>query len=175
VEKAMSDVFISYSSDARPWAERLSDSLERKGISTWTDFKSLAPGQRWIEEIERALDKAKYFLIVVGPKNRIGQWQDREWQGALQRTWSDPNKRIIPVLVDDATPPSFLKNWVSVRMHPGKPESSWIDKICDVIRGTGSGEPGKVAKRTARPNKALQTRLGKIERAVRQLKSDLEE
>jgi len=92
----MSDVFISYSSDAKPMAERLAESLERKGRSTRADFRSLTSSERWIEEMQRALDNAKYFLIVIGPKNRIGPWQDREWQGALQRTWSDPNKHIIP-------------------------------------------------------------------------------
>jgi hypothetical protein len=86
VSRTPSDVFISYSTDARPWAEKLSNSLKSKGVSTWTDFKSIKPGQRWLHEIQRALDEAKYFLIVVGPKNQIGEWQDLEWQGALQRT-----------------------------------------------------------------------------------------
>ena len=113
--------------------------LENKGVSTWTDFNSIRPGERWLDEIQRGLDDAKYFLIVVGPKNAIEEWQDREWQGALQRTWTDPNKRIIPILIDDATPPSFLKDWAFVRMQPGKSESSWIDRIYDAIRGTGSG------------------------------------
>src|SRR5271169_5960044 len=135
VSKASSDVFISYSTDAKPWAEKLSGSLENKGVSTWTDFKSLRPGQPWFEEIQRALDDASFFLIVVGPKNHIGERQDREWQGALQRTWADPNKRIIPVLINDAKPPAFLNKWVSVRMREGKPESSWIDRIYDAVRG----------------------------------------
>jgi hypothetical protein len=175
VSKAPSDVFISYSTDARPWAEKLSESLESKGVSTWTDFKSIRPGQRWLEQIQRALDDAKYFLIVVGPKNHIGEWQDREWQGALQRTWADPNKRIIPVLIADATPPSFLKNWVFVRMQPGKPESSWIDRIYDAVRGMDSGRHGALARQSAKPNKALQTRLKEIEGVAKQLKSNQEE
>ncbi|HYW42976.1 MAG TPA: toll/interleukin-1 receptor domain-containing protein [Bryobacteraceae bacterium] len=175
MSKAPSDVFISYSMDARPWAEKLSESLENKGISTWTDFKSIRPGQRWVEEIQRALDDAKYFLIVVGPKNRIGEWQDREWQGALQRTWTDPDKRIIPVLLDDATPPPFLKNWVPVRVQSGQPEPSWIFKIYDAIRGAGWGRGGAPAKRSAKPSKALRTRLGEIERVAKKMKSSLKE
>ena len=161
--------------DARPWAEKLSESLENKGISTWTDFKSIRPGQRWLEEIQRALDDAKYFLIVVGPKNRVGEWQDREWQGALQRTWTDPDKRIIPVLVDDATPPSFLKNWVFVRMQPSQPESSWIDKIYDAVRGADSGGHRVRARQFTKQHKALRTRLEELEGAAKQMKSNQEE
>lgn len=105
----MSKIFISYSSDARPWAKRLSESLESKGVSIWTDLKSLKPGQILVEEIQGALDDAKCFVIVVGPKNRIGRWQDLELQVALQRTWADSKKRIIPVLIGDAELPSFFE------------------------------------------------------------------
>ena len=161
--------------DAKPWAEKLSQSLESKGVSTWTDFKSIRPGQRWLDEIQRALDDAKYFLLVVGPKNAIGEWQDREWQGALQRTWTDPNKRIIPILIDDATPPSFLKDWAFVRMQPGKSESSWIDRIYDAIRGTGSGGHRTFTKQSAKPSKAFRSRLEEIESVANQLKSNQEE
>jgi hypothetical protein len=175
VSKAPSDVFISYSMDAKPWAEKLSESLENKGVSTWTDFKSIRPGQRWLEEIHRALDHARYFLLIVGPKDRIGEWQDREWQGALQRTWTDPNKRIIPVLIDDAMPPSFLKDWAFVRMRPGKTESTGLDTIYEAIRGARSQGPGASTKRSAKASKAFQSRLDEMESVAKQLKSHQEE
>jgi hypothetical protein len=169
VNKAPSTVFISYSTDAKPWAEKLSQSLENMGVSTWTDFKSIRPGQRFVDEIQRALDDAQYFLIVVGPKNQVGEWQDREWQGALQHTWTHPDKRIIPVLIDDATLPSFLRNWQSVRMQSGKSESSWIDSIYEVV--TGSSGRGAPAKPNTKSSKALKTRFAEIEGLAKQLKS----
>jgi TIR domain len=163
VSKEPSQVFISYSQDAKPRARKLSESLETRGVSTWADFKSIRPGQRFLEEIERALDDSQYFLLVVGPKHDIGEWQDREWMGALQRTWDDSKKRIIPVLVDDATPPSFLRRWVSVRVRPGKSESEWINPIYDAVRGRASGERGALNKQNAKPSKAFRNRLEEIE------------
>lgn len=121
------------------------------------------------------MDEATYFLIVVGPKNRIGEWQDREWQGALQHTWNDPQKRIIPVLIDDATPPASLKNWVPVRVQPGKPESSWIDPIYDAVQGAAPEENGRNPKRNAEQDKALRTRLEKLESVAKQLKLSQEQ
>ena len=167
----MPKIFISYSSDARPWAKKLSKLLESKGVPIWTDFKSLKPGQDFLEEIQGALDDAKCFVILMGPKYRIGRSQDLEMQVALQRTWADSKKRIIPVLVGDMEPPSFLKNWVPVRLQPGEPESSWIDKIYDAISRTGSEEQGNVLQRAAKPDKAFQIRLEGIERTVKGLKS----
>ena len=175
MSKALSSVFISYSLDAKPWAEKLSNALENRGVSTWTDFKSIRPGQRWSEEIQHALDEAQYFILVVGPKNAIGEWQDREWQGALQRTWTDTNKRILPVLVNDAVPPPFLKDWASVRLQPSEPESSWLDRIYDAIRQAGSSGRGVSTKQSAKPGKEFRTRLEEIEGAAKQLKSSREQ
>ena len=121
------------------------------------------------------MDDAQYFLLIVGPKNAIGEWQDREWQGALQRTWTDPNKRIIPVLVDDAAPPSFLKDWAFVRMQPSEPESLWIDRIYDAIRQTGSRGRGISTKHGAKPSKEFRGRLEEIESVAKQIKSSREQ
>lgn len=175
MSKRSSSVFISYSLDAKPWAEKLSDALENKGVSTWTDFKSIRPGQRVLEEIQHALDDAQYFLLIVGPKNAIGEWQDREWQGALQRTWTDTNKRIIPVLVDDAAPPSFLKDWAFVRMRPSEPQSAWTDRIYDAIRQAGSRGREASAKQPSKPSKELRSRFEEIETIAKHLKSSREQ
>ena len=168
VADAPSEVFISYSNDAKRWAQKLSKSLEDKNVPNWIDL-NIKPGQRWLEEIERALDKAKRFLIVVGPSNQTGEWQDREWRGALERTWNDPNKRIIPILIDDAAPPSFLKAWVPLRVGSSEPESSWIDEVFNTIRGQ---EPaGKQTAFIAKPSKAFLTRFAEMEVAANLLKS----
>jgi hypothetical protein len=167
----MPRIFVSYSSDAKPWAKRLSEFLERKKISIWTDLKPLEPGQSLVEELQDALDDAECFVIVVGPKNRIKRWQDLEVQAALQRTWADSSKRIIPVLVPGAELPSFLKDWEPIRLGANEPASHWTNRISDAISGTNSKAQGTLSKQTAKPDRALQTRLKGIERAVKQLKS----
>ena len=165
------DVFISYTQDAKSWAEKLSDSLEQKGLSTWTDFNNIKPGQRFVEEIQHALDEADYFLIVVGPKLGVGEWQDREWREALGRTWTDPKKRFIPVLVGKVKSPAFLKNWVPVHLKPGKNKSSWIDPIYKAIQGTASDGPGNVIDPDPKPDKEFWSRLQEMKRYAKQLKA----
>lgn len=107
----MPDVFISYSADARKLTERLAGSLQREGVATWSDFENVRPGKRLYDQLKQALDEAKFYLIVVGRRNIVRGWQDQEWQGALERTWTNPDKRIIPVLIGDAQSPAFLRNW----------------------------------------------------------------
>jgi hypothetical protein len=53
------NVFISHSWDTTPLAEELTKALENEGIEVWVDFKDLRPGQRWKEELERAIDRLR--------------------------------------------------------------------------------------------------------------------
>ena len=64
-----SDVFISYAADLKPWAQELTEVLQKQGIQVWADFKDLRPGDRWHDELERAVEKADRFLILVGPRS----------------------------------------------------------------------------------------------------------
>lgn len=139
----MPDVFISYSADAKKWAERLAGSLQKEGLATWSDFENLSPGERSYEQVQQALDQAKFYLVVVGPRNLMRDWQDREWQGALERTWNDPDKRIIPVLVGHAEAPAFLRNWASFRFEPGRHESASVRRLAEIIKTHWRRQPSQ--------------------------------
>jgi hypothetical protein len=67
-------VFISYASDTKPRAEELARALENQGLEPWVDFKDLHPGQQWREELERAIEEAQWFLILVGSASRATPW-----------------------------------------------------------------------------------------------------
>jgi TIR domain-containing protein len=136
----MPDAFISYSADAKKWAGKLASSLRREGVVTWSDFENLNPGERRFEQLQQALDQARYYIVVLGPRNVMRDWQDREWQGALERTWSDPDRRIIPVLIGHAVPPAFLRNWVSIRLEPGRNELPVVKRLAEIIKKPGARE-----------------------------------
>ena len=165
----MPDVFISYSTDAKKWAVKLADSLRREGVTTWSDFGNLTPGARLWDQLEEALDAAKFYLVVVGPRKGVGHWQDREWQGALERTWADPDKRIIPVLVGHAEPPAFLSNWASIRFDPGRNESAWVKRIAQIIKSP----PPRDQLHRERPGlgKDWRKRIRDMESTAKRLKS----
>jgi len=58
-----SDIFVSYASDTKPLAEQLVQALQNKGIRAWADFKDLHPGQRFQDEVNRAVQSAKWLLF----------------------------------------------------------------------------------------------------------------
>jgi len=126
-------VFISYARDTKPLAESLSRALEERGIASWAGFKDLQPGQRWREEVERALKDAGSFLILVGPDRSPSPFVQAEWQAALTEVWSDPHKILIPIVFEGAEPPPFLRNWVPLRVDPGTEPSKWILRVVDAL------------------------------------------
>ena len=165
----MPDVFISYSADAKKLAERLAGSLQEEGVATWSDFENVSPGERLYDQLQHALDQAKFYLIVVGPRNTMRDWQDQEWQGALERTWTDPDKRIIPVLVGDAEAPAFLRNWAPFRLQPGRHESTSAKELAEIIKKYPSGE--QPPREDARLGRDWRKRIRGIESAARRMKS----
>lgn len=129
-----SNVFISYASDTKSRAQELTRALENQGFEPWVDFKDLQPGQRWRDELERAIGSAVWLLILVGPGSRSTAWQEAEWSAALARSWSDDNKRLLPVVFGEAEPPPFLRDWVSLRVDAEKEPATWTRHVLDALR-----------------------------------------
>ena len=128
-----SSVFISYAADIKSRAQELTRALENRGIEAWVDFKDLRPGQRWKDELERAVGDARWLLILVGSGSYSTSWQEAEWSTALARTWLDANKRLIPVVFGENEPPPFLRNWVSLHVDPDKEPATWTRHVLDAL------------------------------------------
>lgn len=43
-------------------ANRLYDDLKREGLSPWLNERDILPGQKWENEIEKALKRSRYFI-----------------------------------------------------------------------------------------------------------------
>ena len=127
-------VFISYASDTKPLAEELMHALESHGVEAWVDFKNLRPGQRWREELERAIDSAQWVVILVSSESRATPWQEAEWSAVLAGTWADTEKNLLPVVFGKSEPPPFLRNWVSLRVDPETDAPTWTGSVLDTLR-----------------------------------------
>lgn len=162
-----SSVFISYAADTKPQAQELTRALESLGIEAWVDFKDLRPGQRWKEELERAIGAAHWLLILVGPGNRATAWQEAEWSAALARSWADSDKQLLPVVFGETEPPPFLRNWVYLRVDPDKEPTSWTRHVVDALRVVRSGAVHDAGRRNRHERRA---RLDEMTRATQELR-----
>jgi hypothetical protein len=160
------DVFISYASDTKPLAQALTKELESQGIEPWVDFKDLHPGQRWREELERAIEEAQWVLILVGSHSRTTPWQEAEWSTALAHIWVDREKRVLPIVFGQDDPPPFLRNWVALKVNPDTEALTWTRKVVDVLRDLRN----EAVHTTSKSRQERQKRLEEIRQAVETLR-----
>jgi len=143
--EAMRDqVFICYSHKDERWLEDLETHLKpyvRNGsITAWSD-KQIAPGSKWLKEIEAALASTKVAVLLVTPnflasdfihENELGPLLKKAEKGKVTIIW-------IPVRACSykETP---LKDYQAA-VEPEKPlanmkaerDKSWV-KICEEIK-----------------------------------------
>ena len=90
----MPDIFISYKTEERPFAERLAARLTEAGYDVWWDAALLA-GQRFEDEIGRALNASRAVIILWSRMAVASAWVKDEAAAALDQG------KAIPVIIDD--------------------------------------------------------------------------
>jgi hypothetical protein len=161
-------VFITYSTDARKWAEKLAAGLKAEGIQATADFEILSPGQDWRQQVEQALKTADAYLFVVGARQDRDSAQDRQWQTALVQSWDDPTKRIIPVLVGQAEAPPFLRDWEAVRIEPRSKVSDVVKRLAEMFKTSRAS----LRRPRRAPDKDWLERLRMIETVAKRWKAE---
>src|SRR6266508_5061177 len=93
------DVFLSYSSASQPWVRQFTDALTASGITTWFDAHDILPGERWRDQIAKALRQSRVLIMVLTPESVQRPCTFFELGAALA-----DKKRIVPVLSEDVDP-----------------------------------------------------------------------
>lgn len=164
----MPGVFITYSADARKWAEKLAAALKAEGIEALADFEITGTGQDRRQQIEQALETADAYVFVIGARQHRDAAQDRQWQDALVQSWTDSTKRMIPVLVGGAKAPPFLQDWQAVRIEPRQKASDVVKRLAGMLKTS----PASLRRRPRGPDKEWLERLRMIEAVARRWKAE---
>jgi len=100
VANATYDVFVSYArADARH-ATDIDSVLRSKGLTSFFDRRSLAPGVPWLKALEQAIGAAKAAIVLIGPRG-LGNTQQYERDLALIRQTSNPAFPVVPVILPE--------------------------------------------------------------------------
>jgi hypothetical protein len=98
--------FISYSRVNKEFALKLASELRSSGFSVWLDQLDIPTGARWDDEVERALDECEIFMVILTPASSNSDNVRDEISYAI-----DARKRILPVLLENATIPLRLRRF----------------------------------------------------------------
>ncbi len=130
-------IFLSHAGADTDAASGLVQTLRRNGLKVWFDRDDLLPGDRWMETIERNIERASAMVVYVGHLG-VPTWVDREVRLGLERNTLDPRAfRLIPVLGEGAEikslPPFLRQNeWVDLRDPQQAPEQ--IHRLIKILR-----------------------------------------
>ena len=96
----MGTLFISHSSTDDAFVRRLREVLADQGQDSWIDSRELCGGDPLWPEIQKAIEAASAFAVVVSPQSLQADWVSDEldhavkvprpaWQGGLSRHSAD--------------------------------------------------------------------------------------
>src|SRR5262249_31946565 len=105
------DVFLSYSTQDAPIAERLYRSLVEAGLACWMAGHSIAPGEPWDEAIMAALPASRLVVLVLSAHADASHQVRKEIEIA-------DNRRIpvLPVRLEAIRPTGSLE------LHLSRPQ-----------------------------------------------------
>lgn len=98
---ARTQTFVSYSHKDKPWLERLQvhlKPLERFGLQRWDDTQ-IRPGDRWFEEIQSAIGKARVVILLVSADFLASDFISRKELPELLKKAEEQGAVILPVII----------------------------------------------------------------------------
>jgi|GEM_PF-562232 len=106
---AFHGIFLSHTSDDKPFVRKLKKSLEEHGVAkVWVDEAEIQIGDSLTEKIEEGLTKTKYIGIVLSPKSIESKWVKKELEVAINREIETGEVVILPLLYQSCKLPAFL-------------------------------------------------------------------
>src|SRR5262249_18022279 len=97
-------IFLCHASEDKPQVEEVYHRLRALGWQPWMDKMDLLPGQRWQQEIPRAL-RASDFILIFFSRNSVAKrgYVQREFKLALDTLQEIRGALIhtIPIRLDD--------------------------------------------------------------------------
>jgi tetratricopeptide (TPR) repeat protein len=104
-----SHIFISHSAKDDTFVKGLREELEALGIKTWVDSRELIGGSKLTPEIEKAIESARQFVVVLSTNTINSPWVRKEIRKALEveQRRQGEGYRVVPLLIPGVEPSSL--------------------------------------------------------------------
>jgi hypothetical protein len=95
------DVFVSYSSADRDWANKVQNILRSSGqnYSIFFDYQSLRAGDDWESKIQSSLENSRSLVLIWSEHAKTSDWVTRELWSFVSRAKlkENPDRRVIVI------------------------------------------------------------------------------
>jgi len=136
------DVFISYSSKDKPFADAACNILEKRGLRCWMAPRDILPGADWGEAIIDAINGAHAFVLVFSSHANESAQIKREVERAVNR-----GLPVVPVRIEQVAPAKALEyfistpHWLDALTPPVENHLNYLADVVDHIVN-GKQKPG---------------------------------
>ncbi len=103
-------IFLSHSHADRKLAAALRERLEVEGLRVISFDEDPGTAIGWHRKLEVAIRSASAILLLFNSRGKADDPQRITWRLALEAVWADSSKRLIPILLQDAELPAFVKS-----------------------------------------------------------------
>lgn len=110
-------IFISFSRRDHSQALEIANRLEGAGHEVWIDDLKLVPGDNIAQKVESRISEADAFLFLVSANALKSKFVLQEFSSFALTEVSKRKQRIIAVLLDASTVPSYLSNYLYLDLH----------------------------------------------------------
>jgi hypothetical protein len=89
--------FLSYSHADESFAASLYAALRRGGIAVWYAPNDMMPGEKIVDQIEKAISSADKLLLVLSVRSIASNWVETELRRACRREIAEKQRVLFPV------------------------------------------------------------------------------
>ncbi|MFK7922142.1 MAG: CHAT domain-containing protein, partial [Bacteroidia bacterium] len=106
----MSHIFISHTTADDSFIRELNFALQSHGIKTFIDSRNMSGGDEINVEVNKAIDEAKHFMVVLSPAALNSEWVLREIEMAEEvKKLKGADYKLIPVLINGQQNSGLIK------------------------------------------------------------------
>jgi hypothetical protein len=107
------DFFVSYTGRDRPWAEWIAWVLEEAGYTVVIQAWDFRPGGNFVLNMQKATE-ANRTIAVLSSLYLDKPFPQSEWAAAFAQDPTSQDRKLIPVRVEECSPPGLLRQIVYV-------------------------------------------------------------
>jgi len=112
-------VFLSYSHQDQKYADLLTKHLSEAGHDVWQDKLNLKLGDNLIEKVNQGIKEAQALIVIVSESSLRSKWVMHEFSALALGDLSSESRKVIPVLIDSTSVPSYLSKYLYIDLTKG--------------------------------------------------------
>ena len=143
----MARVFLSHSSEDKPFVRQLHRRLKRDGVTCFFDEESIEWGANFVLSLEQGIDTCEFFVAVLSPDFVRSKWVELERTSAT----ADLKSKVLPLLLRRCQLPRFLKPIQSIDVSTPAAFEENYPRICTTLGGAVRPDAEPPTDRTVLP------------------------